>query len=205
VQVDDDAWGYAPDQLQVWRFQANWTTPSASSFVRVASVPVAPFDSNLCNGAESCLTQPGTSATLDPLSDRLMYRLQYRNFGDHESLVVNHTVDADGSNHAGIRWYELRDPQTAPWIFQQSTYAPDTDHRWMGSVAMDGAGNLAIGFSVSSSTTFPSVRYAARLASDPAGVLAQGETSLVVGAGSQTHSSGRWGDYSMLTIDPTDD
>src|SRR5205814_1563724 len=83
----------------------------------------APFDSNLCGGAEACIPQPGTTAKLDGLADRLMYRLQYRNFGDHESLIVNHTVDADGTDHAGIRWYEIRDPHGSPSIFQQGTYA----------------------------------------------------------------------------------
>src|SRR5947209_19826040 len=134
-----------------------------------------------------------------------MYRLQYRNFGPHESLVVNHTVDVDRSDHAGIRWYEIRDPQGSPVIYQQGTYAPDGDHRWMGSAAMDGAGNIAVGFSVSGPTTFPSIRYAARLTTDPPGTLGQGETNLFVGSGSQTHSTGRWGDYSMLVVDPSDD
>ncbi|OFW23577.1 MAG: hypothetical protein A3G21_06525 [Acidobacteria bacterium RIFCSPLOWO2_12_FULL_66_21] len=205
VQADDDLWGYSPDQLQVWQFHADWAVPSASTFTHAAFIATAPFDSQLCGGSRSCIPQPGTGATLDPLSDRLMYRLQYRNFGGHESLVVNHTVDADGGGHAGVRWYELRDPRDTPFIHQQGTYAPDADHRWMGSAAMDSAGNLAVGFSVSSGATYPSVRYAARVASDPPGVLAQGEAVLVDGGGSQTHSSGRWGDYSMLVVDPSDD
>lgn len=205
MQVDDDAWGYAPDQLQLWKFHVDWTTPSNSTFTHAVSLPVAAFDSNLCGGAENCVPQPGTSVALDTLSDRLMYRLQYRNFGDHESLVVNHTVDVDGTDHAGIRWYEIRDPNGTPTIYQQGTYAPDGDHRWMGSAAMDSAGNLAIGFSVSSASTYPSIRYAARLATDPLGTLGQGETTLVAGSGSQTHTTGRWGDYSMMTVDPVDD
>ena len=204
MQVDDDAWGYAPDQLQVWRFQVDWAAPANSTFTHVASLPTAPFDSNLCALGENCIPQPGVSAKLSPLSDRLMYRLQYRNFGTHESLVVNHTVDVDGSDHAGIRWYEIRDPQ-APSIYQQGSYAPDADHRWMGSAAMDAAGNLAIGFSVSGQATSPSVRFAGRLANDPLGMLAQGETTLIAGSGSQTNGSGRWGDYSMLSVDPADD
>ena len=114
----------------------------------------------------NCIPQPGTTATVDAMSDRLMYRLQYRNFGDHESLVVNHTVDADGADHAGIRWYEIRNPGIVAGIYQQGTYAPDPDHRWMGSAAMDSAGNIALGFSVSGPSTFPSIRYTGRRASD---------------------------------------
>ncbi len=205
AQIDDDAWGYSPDQLQLWDFHVDWTNVAASSFTRRAAVPTAPFDSDMCGGSETCIPQPGTTAKVDALSDRLMYRLVYRNLADHESLVVNHTVDVDGTDHAGVRWYEIRDPHGAPVIYQQGTYAPDSDHRWMGSAAMDGAGNIAIGFSVAGTSTFPSVRYAARLTTDPLGELSQGEATMIAGAGSQTHSSGRWGDYSMLTVDPSDD
>ncbi len=205
VQVDDDAWGYSPDELQLWRFHVDWTNPSASSFTGPALLPTSPFDSNLCSYSRNCIPQPGTTAKVDAIADRLMYRLQYRNFGTHESLVVNHTVDVDGTDHAGIRWYEIRDPRTAPVIYQQGTYAPDADHRWMGSAAMDGAGNIALGFSVSGPTTSPSVRYTGRLATDAPGAMTQGEADLTVGSGSQTHSSGRWGDYSMLAVDPSDD
>ncbi len=119
--------------------------------------------------------------------------------------MVNHTVDVDGSDHAGIRWYEVRNPGSTPGIYQQGTYAPDADNRWMGSTAMDGAGNMAIGFSVSGPTTFPSIRYTGRLAADPPGTMAQGENDLMVGSGSQQHDSGRWGDYSLLGVDPVDD
>jgi subtilase family serine protease len=205
VQVDDDAWGAEPDQLQIWKFQTDWANPALSSFTRVAELPTAPFDSNLCDYARNCIPQPGTTAKVDAMSDRLMYRLQYRNFGTHESLVVNHTVDADGTDHAGIRWYEVRNPGTSPVIYQQGTYAPDFDHRWMGSAAMDSAGNIALGFSVSGALTFPSIRYTGRLATDPLNVMTLGEADLMVGSGSQLHASGRWGDYSSLVVDPVDD
>ena len=205
AQIDDDAWGYSPDQMQLWRFHVDWIDPSQSSFTGPTVLPTAPFDSDMCGHSQTCIPQPGTTAKLDALSDRLMYRLQYRNFGDHESLVVNHTVDADGTDHAGIRWYEIRNPGAAPFIYQQGTYAPDANHRWMGSIAMDRVGNMALGFSISSPATWPSIRYAGRLATDPPGSMTQGETDLVVGSGSQTDGSGRWGDYSMMAVDPTDD
>ena len=204
VQVDDDAWGYAPDRLQLWRFNVDWANPSASTVTGPSVMPVAPFDSDLCGYSRTCIPQPGTAAKVDAMADRLMYRLQYRNFGTHESLVVNHTVDADGTDHAGVRWYEIRDPRTTPAVYQQGTYAPDTDHRWMASAAMDASGNMALGFSVSGAATPPSVRYTGRLATDPAGAMTQGEADIVIGSGAQTHESGRWGDYSMMAVDPID-
>ncbi len=204
VQVDDDGLGQAPqDQLQLWEFHVDWTNPAASTFSGPTPLATAPFDSNLCGYARNCIAQRGTNRRVDAISDRLMYRLQYRNFGSHEALVVNHTVDV-GADQAGVRWYEIWDPLGTPVIYQQGTYAPDGDHRWMGSIAMDGVGNLALGYSVSGKNTYPSIRYAGRLAGDPLGVLAQGETELVAGSGSQTDSTGRWGDYSSMSVDPTD-
>jgi subtilase family serine protease len=205
VQVDDDSWGAEPDQLQLWKFHADWTNPALSSFTRVAKLPVASFDSDMCSYSRNCIPQPGTTSKVDAMTDRLMYRLQYRNFGTHESLVVNHTVDADATDHAGLRWYEIRNPGSSPAIYQQGTYAPDLDNRWMGSAAMDSAGNIALGFSVSGPVTFPSIRYTGRLASDPLNVMTLGEADLMVGSGSQLHATGRWGDYSTLVVDPVDD
>jgi hypothetical protein len=133
-----------------------------------------------------------------------MFRLAYRNFGDHESVVGNYTVSS--GSVAGIRWFELRNVTSGPVTkFQESTFQPDSTWRWMGSAAMDGDGNLAVGYSASSGTIFPQIRYAGRLATDPANTLAQGEGTLFAGTGSQTGTSSRWGDYSDLTVDPTDD
>jgi subtilase family serine protease len=205
AQVDDDAWGVTPDQLQLWRFHVDWAAPGSSSFTRTAQLPTAPFDSDLCGYSRHCIPQPGTAAKVDAVSDRLMYRLQYRNLGTHEALVVNHTVDVDGADHAGIRWYEIRNPGSIPVIHQQGTYAPDSDHRWMASAAMDRDGNIGLGFSVSGAITSPSIRYTGRLAGDPLNAMTLGEADLVVGAGSQLHSTGRWGDYSTLVVDPVDD
>ncbi len=204
AQMDDDAQGYSPDQVQLWRFRADWNVPSQSTFSGRVALPVAAFDSNLCDYARACIPQPGTTQRIDALSDRLMYRLQYRNLGTHESLVVNHTVDVDGNDHAGVRWYEIRHPGGTPVVYQQGTFAPDQFHRWMASAAMDAAGNLAIAYNTAGATLAPSIRYAARLASDAPGVLGLGENDLIAGTGSQTHTAGRWGDYSMLSVDPTD-
>ena len=204
AQMDDDGQGAPADRLQLWRFQVNWAAPGSSTFTGQTFLPVTPFDSNLCATSRSCIPQPDTTRRLDALADRLMYRLQYRNFGTHDSLVVNQTVDVDGTDHAGVRWYEIRNPATAPVLYQHGTFAPDALHRWMASAAMDSAGNLAIAYNAGGATLSPSIRYAARLASDPLGVLGQGENDLIHGSGSQTHSASRWGDYSMLTVDPVD-
>jgi hypothetical protein len=133
-----------------------------------------------------------------------MYRLAYRNFGDHQSLVVNQSVTAGTTT--GVRWYELRDPGAAtPTVYQQGTYAPDATHRWMGSAAMDRAGGIGLGFSASSSTVRPSLRFTGRVATDPLGTMGQGEGTLIAGVGSQLSNLSRWGDYSSLGVDPVDD
>jgi len=202
VSVDDNAWGWPTDRLQIFEFTVDWSNPAASTFTGPTVLDTAAFDSNMCGYSGNCIPQPGTAQKVDAISDRLMYRLQYRNFGTHETLVVNHTVDV-GGDHAGIRWYEVRDPGGTPFIFQQGTYAPDSHHRWMGSIAMDGNGNMALGYSSSSTTRHPSIGYVGRLASDPLGSLPQGETALILGSGSQTGAN-RWGDYSTMSVDPAD-
>jgi hypothetical protein len=132
-----------------------------------------------------------------------MYRLAYRNFGDHESLVVDHAVTAGSS--AGMRWYEIRNPGGTPTVYQQATYAPDSGYRWMGSIAMDQSGDVAMGFSISSSSLHPGIHYTGRLAGDALNTMGQGEASVIDGAGSQTSQSlSRWGDYSAMTVDPAD-
>src|ERR1051325_5166981 len=117
-----------------------------------------------------------------------MYRLAYRNFGDHESLVTNHTVDVDGTEHAGIRWLEFRDPGGIPFIYQEGTYGPDGNHRWVGSAAMDHEGDIALGYTAAGTNPnlYPSVRYTGRLVTDPLGTMPQGEASMIEGNGSQT-------------------
>jgi len=202
AQIDDTSWGYSKDELELWGFHTDWTTPSQSSFTQVAALQTAAFDSNIC-GSPPCIGQPGTSQKLDDMSDRLMYRLQYRNLGDRQTLVVSHTVSA-GNGRAGVRWYELSDPGSGWQIADQGTFAPsDGNSRWMGSAAMDVNGDIAVGYSVSGSGTYPSVRYAGRLATDPAGTLGQGEATAFDGSGSQTGTE-RWGDYSSMSVDPRD-
>ncbi len=193
---------FGTNDLLLWRFHVDWTTPANSTFTGPTILPVGAF-TPACTTGGACIVQPGTSQRLDSLGDRLMYRLAYRNFGDHEALVVNHSVNAGSS--VGVRWYELRDPDGSPTVFQQGTYAPDGTYRWMASAAMDGAGDVALGFSTSSSTARPGVHYTAHLVTDPLGVMGQGEGVVIDGAGSQTGGLDRWGDYSSLNVDPSDD
>jgi N-acetylneuraminic acid mutarotase len=206
---DDDAWGFSPtDRILMWDYHVDWNNPANSTF-GVNGAPnrffeTQPFDSNLCNYNRSCIPQPGTSVGLDTLADRLMYRASYRNLGSTQAIVFDHSVDVDGADHAGIRWYEVTNPGSGWGLADQGTYAPDSDNRWMGSTAIDASGDIAVGFSVSSSSTFPSIRIAGRLVGDPAGHLAQGETSVIAGGGSQTSAFNRWGDYSAMQVDPTD-
>jgi len=190
---------------KVYHFHTDWTTPANSTFTQFAAPAAAGF-STLCPNSRACVPQLGGTGgnALDGIGDRLMFRLAYRNFGDHESVVGNYTVNSSGV--AGIRWFELRGVTAGPVaVFQESTYQPDTTWRWMGSAAMDSAGNLAVGFSASDATINPQIRYAGRLASDPLNQLAQGEAHLFDGTGSQQGTSNRWGDYSDLTVDPVDD
>lgn len=209
LEVDDSTWIPPNDALRLWKGTVNWTAGTFT--VGLAGQPDLILDTAnwdvLCSGNRNCIPQPGTTTTIDAIGDRLMYRLQYRNYGTYEAMVVNHTVNA-GSSRAGIRWYELRkDSGHADWyIYQQGTFAPsDTYNRWMGSAAQDHMGNLAIGYSISDGTSmYPSLYYAGRLASDPLGDLTQGEAPMYLGAASQTGVN-RWGDYSSMSIDPTDD
>jgi hypothetical protein len=188
------------NSLDLWKFHANFVTPASSTFTGPTNIPVAAF-SAACGGG-TCIPQSGTNQQLDSLADRLMYRLAYRNFGDHEALVATHSVTAGTS--VGVRWYELRSPNATPTVFQQGTYAPDANYRWMGSIGMDKVGNIAVGYSVSSGSMNPAIRYTGRVPTDAPGTM-QLENTIWNGTGSQNGGLSRWGDYSAMTIDPVDD
>ena len=194
------------NKLQIWEFHVDWSNTANSSFNHKKNLTTAAFDANMCGGSRNCIPQPG-GRNLSAISDRLMYRLAYRNFGDHQSIVVNHTIDTNGNDHAGIRWYELRDNNDGnSWnIFQQGTFAPDADHRWMGSVSINKRGDIALGYSVSSANTFPSIRFTGRYATDPLDTMPVAESNVVSGGGFQQTVSHRWGDYSAMSVDPADD
>ncbi len=202
--------------LRLWKFHVDWANPANSTFGNNgqpnATIPVAPFVRPQCvYGYGDCAPQKGGAQMLDVLGDRLMFRLPYRQFGTYGSLLLNHTVKTpDG--RIGVRWYEVRIPKNgaAPTLAQQGTYAPDdvpTNQlwRWMGSIASDRNGDIAIGYSASGPNDYPSVRYTGRALGDPAGQMTQAEQVAYTGTGPQTEAEGRWGDYSDLTVDPSDD
>jgi len=201
---------FGANVLNLWKFHVDFATPANSTLTGPTNLPVAAF-SEACGGG-ACVPQTGTRQLLDSLADRLMYRLAYRNFTTapaHESLVVNHSVRVSGGGkHSaevdGVRWYEIRSPNSTPVVFQQGTFSPDSNSRWMGSIAMDKVGDIAVGYSVSSSQINPAIRFAVRVPTDPTGTL-EPETNIIVGTGSQLHSLNRWGDYSSMAIDPVDD
>jgi len=187
------------NKLKMWEIDMDWENGNSTK-TRIADLPTEPFSSQNIS-----ISQPGTGQKLDNLSGMTMARLQYRNFDTYEVLMANHTVNV-GGGRAGVRWYELRNDGTGWSIYQQGTYAPaDGDNRWMGSISMNQNGDIAVGYSVSSSSTYPSIRVAGQSAGAPLGlgVFDIDETSILEGTKSQTGVN-RWGDYSSMRVDPTD-
>jgi hypothetical protein len=201
---------FGSNSLNVWKFHVDWSNTANTTLTGPTSLAVAAF-APACGGG-TCIPQAGVSQKLDSLADRMMYRLAYRNFADgHQSLVATHSVNPNGSSKSpksqasALRWYELRINGGTPSVYQQSTFNPDSTFRWMGSIAQDKQGNMALGYSASSGTIHPAVRYTGRLAGDTLNTM-QTEASIVEGGGSQTGSNlARWGDYSTMTVDPSDD
>jgi uncharacterized repeat protein (TIGR01451 family) len=206
------------DNVEMWEFQTDWVTPANSSITGPTYVQTAPFDSTTCGYVfpTDCIPQPGTAQLITAIPLAGMFRFPYRNYGDREVLAGNFTVDANGADGVGIRWFILERTGGGAWsVATEGTYAPQPTgapafvHRWMGSVAMDRFGNLALGHSRSSSahptgtTGFPSAYYTGRLASDPNGLLPQPE--ILVRQGQSATGSDRWGDYYAMTVDPVDD
>lgn len=204
LRTYDDAWGGGVDHLEVWELAVNWTSPGSSTLTGPTDLAVSPFDSELCPGFGYCVPQPA-GGNLDVLQQIIMHRVLYRNFGSYESMVLNHVVDVDGTGAtAGVRWYELRKTSGGSWtVFQEGTFAPDGDSRFMGSIAQDGAGNIALGYSISSTTHTPSLRIVGRNSGDAPGQMTYSEMEFATGLTS--FQNGRWGDYSEMSVDPTDD
>ena len=195
------------DFIELYEVTVDFDTPANSMLVGPIDIPIAEIDSSLCGlTAFNCFPQPGSSTTLDPLREVIMFRLQYRNFETHESLVGNLVTDVDGNNLGGIRWFEMRRTgRGTDWtVFQEGTYSPDSVNRWMAGSSIDVSGNIAMAYNVSDSTSvFPGLRYVGRLVDDPVGTMPQGEHTIV--DGSAANSSNRYGDYSAMSVDPVDD
>src|SRR5438552_4374931 len=213
TQDDDADYGATFDALNIWELSVKWKSNPTASINLKTQLPVAPFDSIFpcAPTSRDCLPQPGiTDPTqyLDILSyrQRPTFRLSYRNFRTYESLVPNQSVEAR-PGVAGARWYEIRRSGGSYSVYQQGTYAPnDGVHRWMGSIAQDKNGNMALGYSVVNGVdVYPGIRYTGRLAGDPLGQMTLGEGVIINGSGVQTNTNSRWGDYTDITVDPTDD
>jgi hypothetical protein len=202
---DNNFHGGGADRLEIFEFRPNFGTPANSTFAKVTDIPIASFTYSVCGHFNfECVPQPGTPFRVDALSEWPMARFVYRNMGTYQTLIGNFAVDV-GSDRSGIRWFELRKPGSAWALHQEGTYAPGSEHRWVGSMAMDRRGNIGLGYSVSSSSVYPSLGFTTRLASDPAGQL-RAESILHPGTASQSFNDvQRWGDYSALAIDPSDD
>jgi len=218
-----DEWGDPFDALRLYEFHVDFADPGASTLTVRPDLAVAPFDAR-SPSARPCAEQPPPatlSDAVDCVADRMMHRVAYRTLaGGVQSFVCNWTVNVSGVNpispstyQAGVRFTELRrNAGTGDVTVQnQVTYAPGSGsgvsgrNLWMGSAAQDNQGNSVVGFSASSTSLAPSILWAGRLASDPADTLAQGEASVVAGSGVQLATANRWGDYSALSVDPSDD
>ena len=195
--VEDDA-------IFAWSFHVDWDDPSKTRVDGPTKIPVAPYR-YLCDGQLThCVPQPGTERRLDAQGDKLMARVVYRRIGNRQVIVAAHSVNTSVGG-GGVRWYELQlDARGAPRLRQQGTYAPDSLFRWMPSPAMDGRGNIGIGYSFGGPSDFAGQRFAARLAGDPMGTLTLHETVLATGEAAQTNTL-RWEDYSQTAVDPSDD
>lgn len=191
---------FGSKQLEIYEFNVDWDNPGNSTYELGVSLNPGFFNANIDG-----VPQPGTTTKLDALAMMLMYRLAYRNFGTHETMVANHTVNV-GANRAGIKWYELRKENGGDWyIYQQGVYAPnDGIHRWMGSIAISAQGTIALGYSAASNTHPASIRYTGRPANAPLGEMTYAEFEAVTGEGSQSGID-RWGDYASMSVDPVDD
>jgi hypothetical protein len=203
--VQDDSWpGVTSDAIKILKATINWDSPGSSSVTSHQLLTTTAFNSVFTTSWDD-ITQPGTSQKLDAVAGVFMYRAQYRRFDGYNVVMLCHTVDVSGTNRAGVRWYELRDANDGQWsIYQQGTYSPGSASRWMGNIAMDAQGNIALAYSYCSSADYPGLRYTGRFKDDALGQMTVQEQIAVEGDASQT-TGNRYGDYSQMTMDPSDD
>jgi len=199
-------YGDAQDAITLFDFHADFANPLNSTFAERPESPltVAPFDPTSLEGRAD-ITQPAPGERLDANSDRLNYRLAYRNFGTSESLVVNQTVRLDLDPYrAGVRLYELKRSGGAFTVTDQTTIGNGSSSRWIGSAAQDHQGNVAVGYNLVADDRQPSINYTGRLSTEPVGTF-RDEGTLIAGTGVQKAFGWRWGDYSAMSVDPVDD
>lgn len=198
-----------PGKIHFWEFRVNWLSPNLSTFGNNLQPNYTLNTDTASRWATGYLvTQAGTSERLEVLGERLMTPMQFRIVDGQHTYWVNHTVLSGEST--GLRWYEFRKEATgAPFVFQQGTYAPDARFRWLGSLAVDLAGNMAIGYSVSRINMFPAIYYTGRLKTEPLGQITGTETLMLNGTGFHDNGNGlpdgRWGRQSQMSVDPADE
>jgi type IX secretion system substrate protein/CARDB protein len=204
VRMYDDAWDGGQDKLEVWEVAVDWDDENNTTVTGPIELFTEAFDANACIDGSifDCLTDSDGN-TVSALMHVLMHRVQYRNFGNYEVMVLNHVVDVDGNNLAGVRWYELRKPSGGEWtIYQQGTVSPDNNNRWMASIAMDGAGNIGLGYTIMGDDNTYDLAYTGRRSSDPLGEMTIDE--YIFAEGQSNNPFVRWGDYSMMAVDEAD-
>lgn len=195
---------FEDDGIYFYKVHVDWSDPSKTTVSAPQKIAVAPYH-YLCDGQlSSCVSQPGTGRRLDSQGDKLIQRLVYRNFGDHESILAEHSV-ATAAHGGGVRWYEFRlNKQRDPVLYQQATYAPGGCYRWLASMAMDRKGDIGMGYSFGGDPNYPGQRFTARMAHDPKGQMTFHESVLAEGQASQKGGL-RWEDYTNIIVDPSDD
>jgi hypothetical protein len=193
------------DRFDIWEIQPNWSGNQAS-IGRIADIGITPFDSTLCNASRgACIPQPDGGPALESLSDRLMHRLQIRDFSNYRTMLAAHTVDT-GGGRAGIRWYEMRDSGSGWGLHQEGTYAPDDgQYRWMPSIAMNGTGAIGLGFLLGGPITYMSVAATGQSAGAPDNGQFDATELLCVAGGGVQSGVARSGDYASTSVDPSDD
>ncbi len=205
ISMSDDAFNGGTDQLWLYELAVNWSNTASSTFNRTQQITVTAFDSNFGTTWNN-IPQQGTTQRLDAIPQVIMNVPQYRNFGSYQTIVCCHTVDVDATDHAGIRWYELRKSGGTWTVRQTGTYAPDLHSRWMGSIMLNANNKIGLGYSISSSTMYPGIRYTGQTAGAylaGTGTLDVPEEVIQTGTNVQTGYN-RWGDYSLMSVDPTD-
>ncbi len=182
------------------------TTAHTLAVTRADSLSPTTFNAYFSGGSEMDISQPGSATSLDALDGTFNFRTPFMSFTNHNSVVLCNTVNV-GSGVAGIRWYEIRQNGVGlPWsIYQQGTYAPaDGSSRWNGSIGMDQNGDIALEYSISSSTVYPSIGYTGRMSTDALNSMTGAEQLAITGTAPAISCGNRWGDYSEMTLDPTD-
>ena len=208
VKLNDSSWGeVAEDAIELYRFIINYEDENSTE-VESLLINTSPYDGFPCAATGpgfACIPQPN-GAGLDAVPELIYNAPQYRNFGTHESIVLSFVTDvSDGLDHAGIRWIELRKSGTEDWsLYQEGSYAPDANHRYLSGVAIDRKGNIGLAYNISSDSVFAGIRYTGRYANDVLGEMTIPEVCVIDGT-STLNTGGRFADYSQIAVDPVDE